>query len=110
MLDEKKADKSELAKEYGGKLKRDYKSSINGFSASGLSETEAKRLAADPAVAKVVQNKKFSINATQDNPPSWGLDRIDQTETMRRQGVQLPRRRGRGRHRVRHRHRCPRHP
>ncbi|MDX2917471.1 MULTISPECIES: S8 family peptidase [Streptomyces] len=81
MLDEKKADKSELAKEYGGKLKRDYNSSINGFSASGLSETEAKRLAADPAVAKVVQNKKFSINATQDNPPSWGLDRIDQTET-----------------------------
>ncbi len=57
MLDEKKADKSELAKEYGGKLKRDYNSSINGFSASGCSETEAKRLAADPAVAKVVQNR-----------------------------------------------------
>ncbi|MFE6036967.1 S8 family peptidase [Streptomyces sp. NPDC056452] len=80
MLDQK-ADKAELAKEYGGKLKRNYSSAINGFSASGLSETEAKRLAADPAVSKVVQNKKFSINATQDNPPSWGLDRIDQTET-----------------------------
>ncbi|MFE2291537.1 S8 family peptidase [Streptomyces sp. NPDC059452] len=76
-----KADKSKLAKEYGGKLQRNYSSSINGFSASGLSETEAKRLAADPAVAKVVQNKKFSINATQENPPSWGLDRVDQTET-----------------------------
>ncbi|MET7367414.1 S8 family peptidase [Streptomyces sp. NPDC005566] len=80
MLDQK-ADKAELAEEYGGKLKRNYTSAINGFSASGLSETEAKRLAADPAVSKVVQNKKFSINATQDNPPSWGLDRIDQTET-----------------------------
>ncbi|MFD5973992.1 S8 family peptidase [Streptomyces bacillaris] len=80
MLGEK-ADKSKLAKKYGGKLQRNYSSSINGFSASGLSETEAKRLAADPAVAKVVQNKKFSINATQENPPSWGLDRIDQTET-----------------------------
>ncbi|AXI74709.1 S8 family peptidase [Streptomyces cavourensis] len=80
MLGEK-ADKSKLAEEYGGKLQRNYSSSINGFSASGLSETEAKRLAADPAVAKVVQNKKFSINATQENPPSWGLDRIDQTET-----------------------------
>ncbi|MFT9785101.1 S8 family peptidase [Streptomyces rhizosphaericola] len=80
MLGEK-ADKSKLAKEYGGKLQRNYSSSINGFSASGLSETEAKRLAADPAVAKVVQNKKFSINATQENPPSWGLDRVDQTET-----------------------------
>ncbi|MGW1974038.1 S8 family serine peptidase [Streptomyces sp. NPDC001889] len=80
MLDEK-ADKRELAKEYGGELRRDYTSSINGFSATGLSETEAKRLAADPAVAKVVQNKKFSISATQTNPPSWGLDRIDQTAT-----------------------------
>nr|WSW66071.1 S8 family peptidase [Streptomyces sp. NBC_00995] len=77
MLD-RKADKAELAKEYGGKLKRNYSSAINGFSADGLSETEAKRLAADPAVSKVVQNKKFHASATQDNPPSWGLDRIDQ--------------------------------
>ncbi|MGP3951904.1 S8 family serine peptidase [Streptomyces sp. 7N604] len=84
MLDkkaDKKAEKKELAQEYGGKLKRNYSSAINGFSANGLSETEAKRLAADPAVGKVVQNKKFSINATQENPPSWGLDRIDQADT-----------------------------
>ncbi|AEN13140.1 MULTISPECIES: S8 family peptidase [unclassified Streptomyces] len=80
MLSEK-TDKSELAKSYGGKLQRNYSSAINGFSASGLTETEAKRLAADPAVSKVVQNKKFHIDATQENPPSWGLDRIDQTET-----------------------------
>ncbi|MYR71854.1 MULTISPECIES: S8 family peptidase [unclassified Streptomyces] len=76
-----KTDKAELAAQYGGTLQRNYSSAINGFSASGLSETEAKRLAADPAVSKVVQNKKFHINTTQDNPPSWGLDRIDQTET-----------------------------
>ncbi|WP_030917187.1 S8 family peptidase [Streptomyces sp. NRRL B-24720] len=80
MLDQK-ADKAKLAKEYGGKLKRAYNSAINGFSANGLSQTEAKQLAADPAVSKVVQNKKFHMDATQDNPPSWGLDRIDQTET-----------------------------
>ncbi|MEE1756565.1 S8 family peptidase [Streptomyces sp. SP18CS02] len=80
LLDEK-ADKKELAEEYGGKLQRNYTSAVNGFSASGLSQTEAKRLAADPAVDKVVQNKKFSINATQENPPSWGLDRIDQADT-----------------------------
>ena len=80
MLDEK-ADKAKLAQEYGGKLKRNYKSAINGFSASGLSKNEAERLAADPAVDKVVQNKKFTINATQENPPSWGLDRIDQDGT-----------------------------
>ncbi|MFP3987240.1 S8 family peptidase [Streptomyces sp. E11-3] len=83
LLDEKakKGEKKDLAKEYGGALKRNYASAVNGFSASGLSETEAKRLAADPSVAKVVQNKKFTINETQDNPPSWGLDRIDQAGT-----------------------------
>ncbi|MGW1030318.1 S8 family serine peptidase [Streptomyces sp. NPDC002577] len=83
MLDEKesKGAKQDLAEEYGGTLKRNYSSAVDGFSASGLTETEAKRLAADPAVSKVVQNKKFHIDATQENPPSWGLDRIDQTET-----------------------------
>ncbi len=80
MLD-RKADKAKLAEEYGGKLKRNYSSAVNGFSASGLSRTEAERLAADPAVSKVVQNKKFHIDTTQDSPPSWGLDRIDQTAT-----------------------------
>ncbi|WP_405691486.1 S8 family serine peptidase [Streptomyces sp. NBC_01185] len=80
MLDGK-ADKADLAEEYGGTLRRNYSSAVNGFSAGGLSETEAKRLAADPAVSKVVQNKKFHIDATQDDPPSWGLDRIDQAGT-----------------------------
>ncbi|MFD3517520.1 S8 family peptidase [Streptomyces sp. NPDC058657] len=80
MLDQK-ADKKALAKNYGGELKRTYNSAINGFSAAGLTETEAKRLAADPAVAKVVQNKKFTADATQENPPSWGIDRVDQADT-----------------------------
>ncbi|MEV4196206.1 S8 family peptidase [Streptomyces toxytricini] len=75
------ANKEDLAKKYGGKLERSYGSAVNGFSASGLTETEARRLAADPAVGTVVQNKRFTINETQQNPPSWGLDRIDQTET-----------------------------
>jgi subtilisin family serine protease len=42
-----------------------------------MSESEAKKLAADPAVAKVVQNKRVSIAEDQANPPSWGLDRLD---------------------------------
>ncbi|AOP49213.1 S8 family peptidase [Streptomyces lydicus] len=76
------AESGDLAAKYGGKVKRKYSSAIDGFSASGLSTEEAKRLAADPAVDKVVQNKKFHIDATQDNPPSWGLDRIDQADTQ----------------------------
>ncbi|AJE81131.1 S8 family peptidase [Streptomyces physcomitrii] len=70
-----------LAKEYGGTFKRGFDSAVNGFSATGLSTSEAKRLAADPAVEKVVQSHKFSISATQENPPSWGLDRVDQEDT-----------------------------
>ncbi|MFF9478495.1 S8 family peptidase [Streptomyces sp. NPDC014733] len=73
---------NDLASKYGGKVKRNYSAALNGFSATGLSDEEAKRLAADPAVDKVVQNKKFHIDATQDNPPSWGLDRIDQADTQ----------------------------
>ncbi|MFJ5708163.1 S8 family serine peptidase [Streptomyces sp. NPDC093105] len=75
------ANKAELAKKYGGTLQRAYGSEVNGFSASGLTVQEAKRLAADPAVDTVVQNKRFSIKETQEKPPSWGLDRIDQTGT-----------------------------
>ncbi|MDX3850730.1 S8 family peptidase [Streptomyces sp. AK02-01A] len=84
LLDEKtgeKADRKELAEEYGGRVERNYTKAISGFSATGLTEREAGRLAADPAVDKVVQNKKFSVKETQENPPSWGLDRIDQTAT-----------------------------
>ncbi|TVL92859.1 S8 family peptidase [Streptomyces sp. SAJ15] len=80
----------DLAEEYGGTLSRSYDSAVNGFSAKGLTETEAKRLAADPSVAKVVQNQRFSIEATQENPPSWGLDRVDQADTAGDQKYTYP--------------------
>ncbi|MGW3724042.1 S8 family peptidase [Streptomyces sp. NPDC000851] len=66
-----------LAKKYGAAIERTYKKALNGY-AIEASETEAKRLAADPAVASVVQNRTFTVAATQPSPPSWGLDRIDQ--------------------------------
>ncbi|WP_406220518.1 S8 family serine peptidase [Streptomyces decoyicus] len=75
------AESGDLASKYGGKVKRSFSSAIDGFSATGLSAEEARQLAADPSVDKVVQNKKFHINEAQDNPPSWGLDRIDQADT-----------------------------
>ncbi|MEV7580499.1 S8 family peptidase [Streptomyces erythrochromogenes] len=84
------ANKEDLAKKYGGKLERAYGSKVNGFSASGLTEKEAKRLAADPAVGTVVQNKRFTISETQDKPPSWGLDRIDQAATAGDQKYTYP--------------------
>ena len=66
----------DLVEEYGGTVKRTFKSALNGYSAE-LSATEAKRLAADPAVASVEQDQVFTVDATQTNAP-WGLDRSDQ--------------------------------
>ncbi|MFF9774801.1 S8 family peptidase [Streptomyces sp. NPDC013978] len=66
----------DLVEEYGGTVKRTFKSALNGYSAK-LSATEAKRLATDPAVASVEQDQVFTVDATQTNAP-WGLDRSDQ--------------------------------
>ncbi|AZM60233.1 MULTISPECIES: S8 family peptidase [unclassified Streptomyces] len=66
-----------LAEKYGADIERTYTKALNGYAVEA-SEAEAKRLAADPAVATVVQNRTFHVTGTQPNPPSWGLDRTDQ--------------------------------
>ncbi|WP_414939044.1 S8 family peptidase [Amycolatopsis sp. cmx-11-51] len=66
-----------LASRFGAKVEQVYSSSLKGFSAT-LSERQAKRLAADPSVVSVEQNQVVHADATQVNPPSWGLDRVDQ--------------------------------
>ncbi|WP_369168234.1 S8 family peptidase [Streptomyces sp. R28] len=66
-----------LIKEYGGSVNKTFGTALNGYAAT-LSATEAKRLAADPAVASVEQNQRVKMDATQSSAP-WGLDRIDQT-------------------------------
>ncbi|MCE7005766.1 S8 family peptidase [Kibdelosporangium philippinense] len=66
-----------LSQKYGASVTHTYKSALNGFAAT-MSEAQARKLAADPAVAYVQANKTFTVNDTQPNPPSWGLDRIDQ--------------------------------
>ncbi|MFF2508563.1 S8 family peptidase [Streptomyces sp. NPDC058067] len=70
------ADGKGLISEYGGTVKRTFRSALNGYAAA-LSATEARRLAADPAVASVEQNQRVHVDATQSSAP-WGLDRIDQ--------------------------------
>ncbi|MFI9821519.1 S8 family serine peptidase [Streptomyces sp. NPDC052013] len=98
LLDEKTTadDKKDLAREYGGKLSRAYGSAVNGFAATGLSDAEAKRLAADPAVGSVVANRTLHTTATQDNPPSWGLDRVDQADTAGDSKYTYPDKAGKG--------------
>jgi subtilisin family serine protease len=66
----------ELVKEYGGSVEKTFGKALNGYSAT-LSATEARQLAADPAVASVEQNQRVTLAATQTSAP-WGLDRIDQ--------------------------------
>ncbi|MCF2538690.1 S8 family serine peptidase [Streptomyces nigra] len=66
-----------LVERYGAGIERTYRKALNGYEVEA-SEAEAERLAADPAVASVVQNRTFHVEATQPSPPSWGLDRIDQ--------------------------------
>ncbi|GGN75887.1 hypothetical protein GCM10010112_47590 [Actinoplanes lobatus] len=67
---------SGLTRSYGGTVKRSFGKALNGYEA-GLTEAQAKRLAANPKVAYVEQNQVVSLAATQSNAP-WGLDRIDQ--------------------------------
>jgi subtilisin family serine protease len=65
-----------LATSYDVKVRRQFNSSLKGFSAN-MSVDQAKKLAGDSRVAFVQQNQK--ITANQDNPP-WGLDRTDQRD------------------------------
>jgi len=69
----------DLATRYNATVTYTYQHALHGF-AGTMSETAAKQLAADPAVAYVEQNATVSIADTQPNPPSWGLDRIDERD------------------------------
>ncbi|MFY1633044.1 S8 family peptidase [Solwaraspora sp. WMMB335] len=68
-----------LADRYGASVRHVFSAAVDGFTAR-MSETAARRLAAHPAVAYVEQDHAIAPLAAgvQLNPPSWGLDRIDQ--------------------------------
>ncbi|WP_434595998.1 S8 family peptidase [Streptomyces sp. A5-4] len=99
-LDESAADAGSaegraLAKGYGAKIKQTYSAALNGYAVE-LSAAQAKKFAADPAVDSVVQNRTFTVSATQPNPPSWGLDRIDQRALPLNQSYTYPDKAGEG--------------
>jgi subtilisin family serine protease len=70
---------STLSARYHATVDHIYSATIRGFAAS-MSERDARRLAADPAIAYVAQNQRVRALDTQANPPSWGLDRVDQRD------------------------------
>ncbi|KAB8162236.1 S8 family serine peptidase [Streptomyces sp. 3MP-14] len=66
-----------LAESHGAEVTSVYRHALDGFAVEAT-EAEALALAADPAVAEVTHNQRVFTTATQTDPPSWGLDRIDQ--------------------------------
>ena len=68
-----------LAAAHQAKVERKYTYALRGFAAT-MSEAQARRLAADPAVAYVEQNQRVWTAGTQSPTPSWGLDRINQRD------------------------------
>lgn len=68
---------SELTANYGGVITNIYGHALNGYSAQ-MSEDQAIKLSQDPRVKFVEEDSIMEATVTQNNPPSWGLDRIDQ--------------------------------
>ncbi|MFZ9884301.1 MAG: S8 family serine peptidase, partial [Ilumatobacteraceae bacterium] len=61
----------------GGEVIQAFTQAISGYVAL-LSESQIVRLSKDPRVASIEPNQIIEIEGDQANPPSWGLDRIDQ--------------------------------
>ncbi|MEU0343401.1 S8 family peptidase [Streptomyces bobili] len=88
-----------IAVRYGVRISHTYGTVLNGFAVEAT-PGQARRLAADPRVVSVVQDTRVALDAarqaappqtartqqsatsrstrTQQRPPSWGLDRLDQ--------------------------------
>jgi subtilisin family serine protease len=66
-----------MASKQGGAVRQTWASAVRGFELRAT-EKAARRLAGDPRVAYVEQNQILRLLATQPNPPSFGLDRVDQ--------------------------------
>lgn len=63
----------------GGDVLAIYDTALTGFAVQ-LPAAKANLLKLLPQVADVEPNRVYTASAVQDNPPNWGLDRIDQTD------------------------------
>jgi subtilisin family serine protease len=70
---------NDLTADYGGVITNLYTHALNGFSTQ-MGEDQALKLSQDPRVKFVEEDSVMEATVTQTNPPSWGLDRIDETD------------------------------
>jgi subtilisin family serine protease len=68
----------QIGQQYGTSASYRYKYALKGF-AGKLSAAAVDALRRDPRVAYIEEDQMAHLVATQANPPSWGLDRIDQS-------------------------------
>ena len=66
-----------LARANGGELFATYQSAIKGFAVKGLSARAVEALRNSEHVRYIEQDQVVTKVATQQNPPAWGLDRVD---------------------------------
>jgi subtilisin family serine protease len=71
-----------LTSRYGGTVTASWQHALNGFAAR-MSAQEANTIAADPSVSYIQQDAQVHLTDSQQGPPSWGLDRIDQRQNAR---------------------------
>ncbi|MYT69516.1 MULTISPECIES: S8 family peptidase [unclassified Streptomyces] len=84
-----------LAAKYGVEIRHTYSTALNGY-AVRADASRARRLAADPEVASVVQDTAVTYDRPQKNPPSWGLDRVDQSDLPLDKSYTWPKSAGKG--------------
>ncbi len=66
-----------LSRSIGKEPEHVYSNAFSGFSINA-SESEILTLLKDPNVAYIQESKMMHLSGTQLNPPSWGIDRVDQ--------------------------------
>ncbi|MGA4839516.1 S8 family peptidase [Streptomyces sp. G45] len=85
----------DLADKYGARISLTYRAALNGYAVKATS-AEADRLAADPSVAAISRDATVRVSDRQINPPSWGLDRVDQRNLPLNRSYTYPRSAGAG--------------